>query len=107
MKINKIKYTSLWREKNKILIIDQRNLPFSLTIKKLTNFNQVLHAISSMQVRGAPLIGIIAAYGIAFAKKEKLNLSIAKKLLLQTRPTAINLLWAINYVTKKIKEKKN
>ena len=106
MKINKIKYTSLWREKNKILIIDQRNLPFSLTIKKLTKFNQVLHAISSMQVRGAPLIGIIAAYGIAFAKKEKLNLSIAKKLLLQTRPTAINLLWAINYVTKKIKEKK-
>ena len=106
MKINKIKCTSLWREKNKILIIDQRNLPFSLTIKKLTNFNQVLHAISSMQVRGAPLIGIIAAYGIAFAKKEKLNLSIAKKLLLQTRPTAINLLWAINYVIKKIKEKR-
>ena len=106
MKINKIKYTSLWREKNKILIIDQRNLPFSFTIKKLTKFNQVLHAIGSMQVRGAPLIGIIAAYGIAFAKKEKLNLSIAKKQLLQTRPTAVNLLWSINYVTKKIKEKK-
>ena len=53
MKINKIKYTSLWREKNKILIIDQRNIPFSLTIKKLSNFNQVLNAISSMQVRGA------------------------------------------------------
>ena len=106
MKINKTKYTSLWREKNKILIIDQRNLPFSFTIKKLTKFNQVLHAIGSMQVRGAPLIGIIAAYGIAFAKKEKLNLSIAKKQLLQTRPTAVNLLWSINYVTKKIKEKK-
>ena len=106
MKINKIKYTSLWREKNKILIIDQRNLPFSFTIKKITKFNQVLHAIGSMQVRGAPLIGIIAAYGIAFAKKEKLNLSIAKKQLLQTRPTAVNLLWSINYVTKKIKEKK-
>lgn len=89
---------TLWLDESEtfIHIIDQTRLPYALQTLKLDSLNSVCHAIISMQVRGAPLIGITAAYGFAFALREKQLAaeSIATRLL-DTRPTAVNLHWAV------------
>lgn len=97
---------TLWLDDSEafIHIIDQTQLPYTLKTLALKTLDEVCHAIVSMQVRGAPLIGITAAYGFAFALNEK-KLSpeaIAKKLL-STRPTAVNLHWAVARVREAIK----
>jgi methylthioribose-1-phosphate isomerase len=76
-------------------IIDQTLLPHELAIVRLTNVVEVAHAIKSMQVRGAPLIGATAAYGVALAVKAGEPLDEAIAMLAATRPTAINLHWAL------------
>src|SRR5690606_23069837 len=88
---------TLWLDDSQafIHIIDQTQLPYRLQTLTLKTLEDVCHAIVSMQVRGAPLIGITAAYGFAFALQEKKLApeNIARQLL-ATRPTAVNLHWA-------------
>lgn len=82
-------------------IIDQTLLPHTLSWVQLDSLAAYCHAISAMQVRGAPLIGITAAFGLAFAIAQDCseeNMCSARDQLLATRPTAINLRWAVDQV---------
>jgi methylthioribose-1-phosphate isomerase len=79
-------------------IIDQTRLPHRLEIVTLRTLDHAAHAIEAMLVRGAPLIGATAAYGVALAMRQDasdLALGVACDRLLATRPTAVNLRWAI------------
>jgi methylthioribose-1-phosphate isomerase len=79
-------------------IIDQTKLPFVFEIVQIHNLEQMVTAIKTMQVRGAPLIGAAAAYGIALAMLEDdsdVNLHRAADVLINSRPTAVNLKWAV------------
>jgi len=107
MKVNGENLRSIWRENtsHKIKIIDQRYLPHSLKIIELNSLNDYCVAISEMKVRGAPLIGVTAAFAIAdsMAKDSSdSNLEITCDLLSQTRPTAMNLFWAIKFIKEKL-----
>jgi methylthioribose-1-phosphate isomerase len=100
MKVGGRDTTTIWCEAGgpTIGIIDQTRLPHEFVTRRLTDVAAAAHAIRSMQVRGAPLIGATAAYGIALAMIEDPSdkgLADAAELLLATRPTAINLRWAI------------
>jgi len=91
---------TIWLEADgaSVGIIDQTLLPHALVTLTLTKLAEAAHAIRSMQVRGAPLIGAAAAYGMALAMREDAGdaaLDAAGKILLATRPTAVNLRWAI------------
>ena len=101
MKIDGTPYRSVWVEASdgrSVRIFDQTKLPWSLDILRLTTAADVAHAIRSMQVRGAPLIGALAAYGMALGLRQDPstdNLENLARLLNATRPTAVNLRWAI------------
>ncbi len=86
-------------------VIDQTRLPDSFEVVRLADLEATAHAIHSMQVRGAPLIGVTAAYGMALALKRDSSdagLEHARRLLLLTRPTAVNLGWALDRVSRVI-----
>ena len=100
MKIQGQAWRTIWRsaDGNAVEIIDQTRLPHALEVCRLETLTDAAHAISSMQVRGAPLIGATAAFGIALALREHCddaNLEQAAQTLLATRPTAVNLRWAV------------
>jgi len=100
MKINGEAYRSIWLNGNgwSVDIIDQTCLPHELVIKTLNSMEDAAEAISVMRVRGAPLIGATAAYGMALAMRADTsddNLRAASSTLLATRPTAVNLRWAL------------
>jgi methylthioribose-1-phosphate isomerase len=98
---------TLWLDgrENLVHIIDQTQLPYTLKTLTLNNLEEVCHAIVSMQVRGAPLIGITAAYGFAFALLEKKwSIEEIANKLLATRPTAVNLHWAVARVLEAVKK---
>ena len=81
-----------------VQIFDQTRMPHEVVVKNLTNLDEAAHAIKVMQVRGAPLIGATAAYGFALAMAadpSDVSLHSAADRLIQTRPTAVNLRWAI------------
>ena len=91
-------------------IIDQTKLPFAFEIVRIKNLTQMVHAIKTMQVRGAPLIGAAAAYGIALAMLEDdsdTNLHHAADLLINSRPTAVNLKWAVSRMVIALQGKPN
>ena len=98
--------TTIWYEQNtdKIKIIDQRLIPFELKIIELNTVDEVCFAIKEMQVRGAPLIGVTAAYGMYIAAREKADLKVASEKINATRPTAVNLSWALNKIMTSIKD---
>ncbi len=101
MKVNGTPYRSIWPNKNgwSADIIDQTRLPHEFIIKTLSSLQDAAEAISVMRVRGAPLIGATAAYGLALAMHEDTTdeyLERAVKTLLATRPTAVNLRWALS-----------
>jgi methylthioribose-1-phosphate isomerase len=105
LKINNKSYRTIWFENNKVKIIDQTKLPHQFLIKELNSIQDAINAIKNMEVRGAPLIGATAAYGLVLAIIEKNNLSYLKKSgedLITSRPTAINLKWAVDRMMKKI-----
>ena len=80
-------------------IIDQRALPHSFLVETLRTLEDAASAIRDMHVRGAPLIGVTAAYGIALALRERADdarLEEACRVLVATRPTAVNLRWALD-----------
>jgi methylthioribose-1-phosphate isomerase len=92
---------SIWLEPDgwSIGVIDQTVLPHRFATLRLTTLAEAAHAITSMQVRGAPLIGAAAAYGVCLALRADASdeaLERAYATLLATRPTAINLKWALD-----------
>ena len=105
MKIQNKEYRTIWYEDNAVKIIDQTKLPHQFIIKDLTTVKDAINAIKIMEVRGAPLIGGTAAYGVVLAIKENNNSEFIKKSceeLIQSRPTAINLKWAVDRMIKKL-----
>ena len=107
MKIEGKEYRTIWFDgQNQIVkIIDQTKLPHQFIIKELTTIKDAINAIKTMEVRGAPLIGGTAAYGIVLAIMENSELDFIKKSsekLIQSRPTAINLKWAVDRMMKKL-----
>ena len=99
MLVNGIPYRSIWRDQHSaVVIIDQRWLPHKFEKKTLATSQEAVIAIRDMLVRGAPLIGVTAAYGIAIAMAEDPsdnNLEDAGLRLNAARPTAVNLAWAV------------
>ncbi len=99
MKIKGKAYRTIWPIGDfAVEVIDQTRLPHEFVTLRLDSMEDAAHAISAMIVRGAPLIGATAAYGIALAMREDAsddNLMRAHDRLLETRPTAINLHWAL------------
>ena len=105
MKIEGKEYRTIWFENNIVKIIDQTKLPHKFTIKDLKTVKDAINAIKIMEVRGAPLIGATAAYGLVLSILEKNDQSFLKKSaedLIKSRPTAINLKWAIDRMMKKL-----
>ena len=103
MHINGKVFRTIWFENNIVKIIDQTKLPHQFIIKDLKTFKDSINAIKTMEVRGAPLIGATAAYGLVLAIIEKNDQSFLKKAsedLIQSRPTAINLKWAVDRMMK-------
>lgn len=101
MLVDGVPYRTIWVDPEdgwSIRIIDQTKLPWALEIVRLTDVSQAAHAIRSMQVRGAPLIGAAAAYGLCLALRQDPSSTAMERdaaLLAETRPTAINLRWAL------------
>ena len=105
MRIEGKEYRTIWFENNFVKIIDQTKLPHNFIIKELKTLNDAVIAIKTMEVRGAPLIGATAAYGIVLAIKENNDLDFIKKSsekLVNARPTAINLQWAVHRMNNKL-----
>ena len=105
MQINGKAYRTIWFENNTVKIIDQTKLPHQFIIKDLKTVKDSINAIKTMEVRGAPLIGATAAYGIVLSIIEKNDQSFLKKSsedLIASRPTAINLKWAVDRMIKKL-----
>ena len=79
MRIEGKEYRTIWYENNIVKIIDQTKLPHQFIIKELKTVKDSINAIKTMEVRGAPLIGATAAYGIVLAVQENNNLEFIKK----------------------------
>ena len=95
-----------WKD-NKVIMIDQTKLPNQLVFVKYDDYNQVADAIRNLIVRGAPAIGVSGAFGLALASlqskattKDELisDLEKARKILYETRPTAVNLKWGLDKI---------
>ncbi len=100
MKIDGTPYRSVWVDEDgwSLRIFDQARLPWAVEILRLTEADAVGHAIRSMQVRGAPLIGAVAAYGLALGVRADPGTEAMERcaaMLDATRPTAVNLRWAL------------
>ncbi len=105
MRIEGKEYRTIWFENNIVKIIDQTKLPHQFIIKDLKTVKDAINAIKVMEVRGAPLIGGTAGYGMALAVQENNDPEFIKKSaeqLIQSRPTAINLKWAVDRMMKKL-----
>ena len=105
MKIEGKEYRTIWFENNKVKIIDQTKLPHKFIIKDLNTIKDAIYSIKTMEVRGAPLIGATAAYGLVLAVLENNDQSFLKKSakeLIASRPTAINLKWAVDKMMDKL-----
>ncbi|MDC0899229.1 S-methyl-5-thioribose-1-phosphate isomerase [Candidatus Pelagibacter sp.] len=105
MKIEGKNYKTIWFENNLVKIIDQTKLPHKFEIKELKTCNDAVNAIKIMEVRGAPLIGATAAYGLVLSILENNDLNFLKKSsaeLINSRPTAINLKWAVDRMMQKL-----
>ena len=105
MKIAGKEYKTIWFHKNVVKIIDQTKLPHQFVIKNLKTVKEAINAIKTMEVRGAPLIGATAAYGLVLSIIEKNEQNFLKKSaqeLINSRPTAINLKWAVDRMIKKL-----
>ena len=106
MKIDGTPYRSIWLDETdgwSVRIIDQTKLPWSVDLVRLTTLDEMAYAIKAMLVRGAPLIGASAAYGVALAMRADASdaaLTQALAVLAATRPTAINLRWALQRMEK-------
>ncbi len=100
MNVDGVPYRTIWRtDAGAVTILDQTRLPHAFETVVLEDVDTAAHAIRAMLVRGAPLIGATAAYGMALAMEKDSSAahrSAAHDLLLATRPTAVNLRWALD-----------
>src|ERR1700761_4889691 len=101
MRVDGRSFRTIWLEPDgwSVGAIDQRRLPHEFVIARLEDVAAAAEAIRSMLVRGAPLIGATAAFGVALAMRQGASnaaLDRACELLIATRPTAINLKWALD-----------
>src|SRR3954471_1267193 len=108
MKVDGKHYRSIWAADDgaTVEIIDQTKLPHQFATLPLTTLDEAAHAIKSMQVRGAPLIGATAAYGVALGMRAGASDAApgrAYDVLLATRPTAINLRWALDDMRQRLR----
>lgn len=109
MKVGEKNYRSIWKDEGdpgSVHVIDQRRLPFSHEVLTLRSCEEVCDAISSMAVRGAPLIGAVAAWGVYFSFIEHSRGNDVRSAVMldalklkSARPTAVNLAWAVDYMT--------
>jgi methylthioribose-1-phosphate isomerase len=104
MKVNGHPKRTIWPGSDgaSVEIIDQTRLPHAFVVARLATLDEAAHAIRAMLVRGAPLIGATAAYGLWLALRadpSDASLGAAGKTLLATRPTAVNLRWAVERMT--------
>jgi methylthioribose-1-phosphate isomerase len=109
MRVGEREYQSIWQDEKDpaaVRVIDQRKLPFSFDILTLRSVDDVCMAISTMAVRGAPLIGAAAAWGVCLSYLEHMNekdpvgsVLADTTRLRATRPTAVNLAWAVDCMT--------
>lgn len=112
MRIGNKNYETIWLDENDpetVCVIDQQKLPFFFEIKKLHSVDDVFEAIENMTVRGAPLIGAAGAFGLYLATLEitlqtdiRDHLANAARYLISSRPTAVNLSWAVNHTLEEI-----
>ena len=108
MKVDGRPYRSIWLDQDgrTIVVIDQTRLPHSFGTRRLNTVEDAADAIRTMVVRGAPLIGATAAYGLALALVDDpgdANLESAITLLAGTRPTAVNLRWALEDLGRRLR----
>jgi len=105
-KIHSSLRTVEWKD-NKVIMIDQTKLPNKLVFVEYSDYNQVANAIRTLVVRGAPAIGVSGAFGLALASLQSnattkdellLDLDTARKILFETRPTAVNLKWGLDKI---------
>ena len=111
MKVKGKNYKSIWLDKKKsiVVVIDQRQLPHQFKLLYLKNIKEIKKAIKEMVVRGAPLIGVTAAYGIYLSMKKDpsdKNLNTSVNFLKDARPTAVNLSWALGHMKRKLLNEK-
>jgi methylthioribose-1-phosphate isomerase len=98
MKINGTPFRTIWPAADSVEIIDQTRLPHEFVTLRLNTMRDAERAIRDMQVRGAPLIGVTAAYGVALSMKDHASdaaLAASCDVLLAARPTAVNLRWGV------------
>ncbi|MDD6285363.1 MAG: S-methyl-5-thioribose-1-phosphate isomerase [Methanobacteriaceae archaeon] len=95
--------TLYWKD-NKLYLLDQTILPHEIEYCECKTYQEVITAIKTMKVRGAPAIGISAAYAMALAEVQGENLEQAGQDIKQARPTAINLFWAVDKVLKSVEQ---
>ncbi|KAB1070634.1 S-methyl-5-thioribose-1-phosphate isomerase [Methylobacterium planeticum] len=112
MKIDATPYRTIWPAADgiSVAVIDQTRLPFAFELRRLATLAEAAEAIRTMIVRGAPLIGVTAAYGLALAMREDASnagLDRAVETLAATRPTAINLRWALDRVAANLRQVQN
>lgn len=109
MKVDGVAYRTIWcdQAEGSVSIIDQTRLPHHFEIASLTSLDTAAQAVRTMMVRGAPLIGATAAYGVALAMREDASntgLDKAFDTLMATRPTAVNLRWALHDVCARLQD---
>ena len=107
MKIRGFHYRTIWPSTDTaaVEIIDQTLLPHAFEVRRLSSVSEIAQAIKTMQVRGAPLIGATAAYGVTLAMQESGDddrLQQVARILTATRPTAVNLRWAVERMTSRL-----
>ena len=107
MRIGDTWYRTIWPSEDGLAveIIDQTLLPHVLEIRRLQSMEDAAEAIRTMRVRGAPLIGATAAYGLALALREDNSdgsLEASREMLATTRPTAVNLVWALDEMAREV-----
>ncbi len=89
---------AVWFEDNQVKLIDQRKIPETIEVYSAKNSDDIYYAIKNMVVRGAPAIGVTAAYGLAMASKNKEDMDEAVKTISSSRPTAYDLFKAIDFM---------
>jgi len=110
MRIDGIAYRGVWVDPSdgwSVRIFDQTRLPWALDVLRLTDVAAAAHAIRSMQTRGAPLIGAVAAYGVCLAVRADPSPDALERdaaMLMATRPTAVNLRWAVERMLTRLRD---
>lgn len=106
---------TVWWEEQRVKLIDQTRLPQETVICTLCDYREVAQAIKTLQVRGAPAIGVTAAFGLALAAQQGVQAKLARSeffqqleeaatCLAQTRPTAVNLFWALGRMRQRLEQ---